>query len=81
MRGVFMRKNKTANKKKVVIIFFLCAGLLAALAGRRGVQSACWYGPVTSEAEVNGCARPLGEEGEALLKKLHGCGYLNVLFN
>ena len=34
MRGVFMRKNKTANKKKVVVIFFLCAGLLAALAGR-----------------------------------------------
>ena len=34
MRGVFMRKNKTANKKKVVVIFFLCAGLLTALAGR-----------------------------------------------
>ena len=55
--------------------------LMAALAGRRGVQSACWYGPVTSEAKVNGCARPLDEEGEALLKKLHGYGYLNVLFN
>lgn len=29
-----MRKNKTYNKKKIVIIFFLCALMLAGLAGR-----------------------------------------------
>ena len=29
-----MRKNRTANKKKVVVVFFLCAGLLTVLAGR-----------------------------------------------
>lgn len=32
--GYSMRKNKTYNKKKIVIIFFLCALMLAGLAGR-----------------------------------------------
>ena len=29
-----MRKNRTSNKKKVVVVFFLCTALLAVLAGR-----------------------------------------------
>lgn len=32
--GYSMRKNKTYNKKKIVVIFFLCALMLAGLAGR-----------------------------------------------
>ena len=32
--GLFMRKNKTSNKKKVVVLFFLCTGFMLVLAGR-----------------------------------------------
>lgn len=32
--GFFMRKNKTFHKKKTVVVFLVCAALLAGLAGR-----------------------------------------------
>ena len=33
-RGIFMRRNKTYNKKKILVIFTVCSGLLLGLAGR-----------------------------------------------